>query len=150
MLDIIRFVIAAALTATGLFCLLSGVVGVYKFRYALSRVHAAALLDTVGILLMLLGVIVATGFTVASAKMLVVIAFLWLTSPVSGHLIGRLEVTINDDLDKDAEVLDRAYVEQEKEPEEASPLLSDEGSVDAANAAAVLTPDTDTTEKEAQ
>lgn len=150
MLDIIRFVIVAALTATGLFCLLSGVVGVYKFRYALSRVHAAALLDTVGILLMLLGVIVATGFTVASAKMLVVIAFLWLTSPVSGHLIGRLEVTINDDLDKDAEVLDRAYVEQEKEPEEASPLLADEGCVDAADAAAVLTPETDTTEKEAQ
>lgn len=119
MLDIIRFILAAVLTAGGLFCLLSGVVGVYKFRYALSRVHAAALLDTVGILLMLLGVIVATGFTVASAKMLVVIAFLWLTSPVSGHLIGRMEVTINDELDKDAEVLDKAYVEHEKEPEAA-------------------------------
>jgi len=117
-LDIIRFVIAAVLTLGGLFCLLSGVVGVYRFRYALSRVHAAALLDTVGILLMLLGVIVATGFTVASAKMLVVIAFLWLTSPVSGHLIGRLEVTINDELDKDAQVLDRDFVEYEKEPEE--------------------------------
>jgi len=118
MLDTIRFIISAVLTVGGLFCLLSGVVGVYKFRYALSRVHAAALLDTVGILLMLLGVIVATGFTVASMKMLVVIAFLWLTSPVSGHLIGRMEVTINDDLEKDAEVLDRAYVEQEKIPEE--------------------------------
>ena len=117
MLDIIRFAVAAVLTAGGLFCLLSGVVGVYKFRYALSRVHAAALLDTVGILLMLLGVIVATGFTVASAKMLVVIAFLWLTSPVSGHLIGRLEVTINDELEKDAEVLDQQYVEHEKDPE---------------------------------
>ena len=117
MLDIIRFVISAALTLGGLFCLLSGVVGVFKFRYALSRVHAAALLDTVGILLMLLGVIVATGFTVASGKMLVVIAFLWLTSPVSGHLIGRLEVTINDELEKDAEVLDQQYVQQEKAPE---------------------------------
>lgn len=120
MLDAIRFIISAVLTACGLFCLLSGVVGVYKFRYALSRIHAAALIDTVGILLMLLGVIVATGFTVASAKMLVVIAFLWLTSPVSGHLIGRLEVTINDELDKDAEVLDKAYVEHEKDPEDQS------------------------------
>lgn len=117
MLDWIRFALAAILTAGGLFCLLSGVVGVFRFRYALSRVHAAALLDTVGILLMLMGVIVATGFTVASAKMLVVIAFLWLTSPVSGHLIGRLEVTINDELGKDASVLDQAYVEHEKEPE---------------------------------
>ena len=117
MLDWVRFVLSAVLTLGGLFCLLSGVVGVYKFRYALSRVHAAALIDTVGILLMLLGVIVATGFTVASGKMLVVIAFLWLTSPVSGHLIGRLEVTINDELGKDAEVLDQAYVEHEKAPE---------------------------------
>ena len=114
MLDWIRFVLSAALTLCGLFCLLSGVLGVYKFRYALNRVHAAALIDTVGILLMLLGVIIATGFTVASGKMLVVIAFLWLTSPVSGHLIGRLEVTINDELEKDAEVMDRAYVQHEK------------------------------------
>ena len=117
MLDIIRFVISAALTLAGLFCLLSGVVGVYKFRYALSRVHAAALLDTVGILLMLLGVIVATGFTIASGKMLVVIAFLWLTSPVSGHLIGRMEITINDDLDKSMAVIDRETVEHEKDAE---------------------------------
>jgi len=119
MLDIIRFVLSAVLTLGGLFCLLSAVVGVNRFRYALSRIHAAALMDTVGILLMLLGVIVATGFTVASAKMLVVIAFLWLTSPVSGHLIGRLEVTINDELDKDAEVTDREYVRHEKEAEAA-------------------------------
>ena len=117
MLDVIRFIISAVLTAGGLFCLLSAVVGVNKFRYALNRIHAAALIDTVGILLMLLGVIVATGFTVASAKMLVVIAFLWLTSPVSGHLIGRLEVTINDELAQDAEVLDQEYVQQEKVPE---------------------------------
>ena len=118
MLDWIRFALSAALTLCGLFCLLSAVLGVYKFRYALNRVHAAALIDTVGILLMLLGVIVATGFTVASGKMLVVIAFLWLTSPVSGHLIGRLEVTINDELEKDAEVMDRQYVQHEKEVEE--------------------------------
>ncbi|MBQ7850943.1 MAG: monovalent cation/H(+) antiporter subunit G [Clostridia bacterium] len=118
MLDVIRFIISAVLTAGGLFCLLSAVVGVNRFRYALSRIHAAALIDTVGILLMLLGLIVATGLTVASGKMLVVIAFLWLTSPVSGHLIGRLEITINDELDRDAEVLDKAYVEHEKVPEE--------------------------------
>lgn len=125
MLDWIRFILSAVLTLGGLFCLLSAVVGVNRFRYALSRIHAAALIDTVGILLMLLGVIVATGFTVASAKMLVVIAFLWLTSPVSGHLIGRLEVTINDELDKDAEVIDREYVQHEKEAE-ASEITEEE------------------------
>ena len=115
MLDWIRFALSAVLTLGGLFCLLSSVVGVYKFRYALNRIHAAALIDTVGILLMLLGVIVAMGFTFNSAKILVVIAFLWLTSPVSSHLIGRMEITINDDLDKSMAVIDRATVEHEKE-----------------------------------
>ena len=129
MIDVIRFIACAVLTVCGLGCLISGVVGVYKFKYALNRLHAAAILDTVGILLMLLGVIVATGLNVTSGKILVVIAFLWLTSPVSGHLIGRLEVTINDELDKDAEVLDQAYVEHEKAPEaleEAAPATAEE------------------------
>jgi multicomponent Na+:H+ antiporter subunit G len=78
-------------------------------------------MDTVGILLMLLGVMIATGLTVASGRMLVVIIFLWLTSPVSSHLIGRMEITINDDLDKAMAVIDRETVEHEKDadvPEE--------------------------------
>ncbi len=117
MIDVIRLIACIILTGLGLCCLVSGVVGVYRFKYALNRIHAAALLDTVGILLMLLGVICATGFTVTSAKILVVIAFLWLTSPVSGHLIGRMEITINDELDKSMTVIDRNTVEHEKDAE---------------------------------
>lgn len=115
MLETIRFIISALLTLAGLFVLISGVVGVFRFKYALSRIHAGALFDTLGILLMLLGVIVAEGFTIASLKMVLVIAILWLTSPVSSHLIGRLEITINDELDKDMLVTDRRVVEHEKE-----------------------------------
>ena len=99
------------------------VAGPEKRYYALSETGLGGL--QVGILLMLLGVIVATGVTVASGKMLVVIAFLWLTSPVSSHLIGRLEVATNDELDKDAQVRDRAYVEHEKEPEAAQAAAPD-------------------------
>ena len=50
-----------------------------------------------------------------SAKILIVLAFLWLTSPASGQLIGRMEITINDDLDKSMAVIDRETVEHEKE-----------------------------------
>ena len=96
---------------------MSGVVGVFRFKYALNRLHAAAILDTVGILLMALGVIVATGWSVTSLKILVVVAFLWMTSPVSGHLIGRMEITINDELDKSMAVIDRETVEHEKDAE---------------------------------
>ena len=113
-IDIIRLLGCIILTVLGLCCLVTGVVGVFRFKYALNRIHSAALLDTVGILLMLLGVICATGFTMTSGKILVVIAFLWMTSPVAGHLIGRMEITINDDLDKTMAVIDRETVEHEK------------------------------------
>ena len=68
-----------------------------------------------GIVLMLLGVIIALGFTLTSLKMLVIICILWLTSPVSGHLIGRMEITINDELEKDMMVLGDDMVRHEKE-----------------------------------
>ncbi len=121
MIDVIRLIACILLTGAGLCCLVSGVVGVYRFRYALSRIHAAALLDTVGILLMLLGVICATGWSVTSLKLLVVVGFLWLTSPVSSHLIGRLEITINDELEKDMTVIDRETVEHEKDADVPAP-----------------------------
>ena len=115
MFDVIRLIACILFTGTGLCCLVSGVVGVFRFKYALNRIHAAALMDTVGILLMLLGVICAIGFDITCLKILVVIAFLWMTSPVSGHLIGRMEITINDDLDHDMAVIDRDTVQSEKD-----------------------------------
>ena len=114
-MEVIRLIACAILTVCGLCCLVSGVVGVFRFKYALNRLHAAAILDTVGILLMLLGVIVAVGFDVTSLKLLVVIGLLWLTSPVSGHLIGRMEITINDELDQVMTVADRLTVQSEKD-----------------------------------
>lgn len=115
MIDVIRLIACILFTGAGLCCLVSGVVGVFRFKYALNRIHAAALMDTVGILLMLLGVICAIGFDITCLKILVVIAFLWMTSPVSSHLIGRMEITINDDLDHDMAVIDRDTVQSEKD-----------------------------------
>lgn len=115
MLDTIRFIVSLVLTLAGLFVLVSGVVGIFKFKYSLSRIHAGALFDTAGIVLMLLGVMVGVGFNLTSLKMLIIIGILWLTSPVSGHLIGRMEITINDELEKDMAVLDQDIVHHEKE-----------------------------------
>ena len=115
MLETIRFILSALCTVAGLFVLISGVFGIFRFQYALNRIHAAALFDTVGIMLMLVGVMIATGFTIATAKMLVVIMTLWMTSPVSSHLIGRLEITINDELEKNMNVTDETTVTHEKE-----------------------------------
>ena len=115
MLDFLRFAVSLVLSLGGLFVLISGVVGVFRFPYALSRIHAAALGDTVGIAMMRLGVMVAEGFSVITLKLLVVMLFLWVTSPVASHLIGRMEVTINDELENSMTVTDPDAVRREKE-----------------------------------
>ena len=115
MLETIRFVLSALFTLGGLFVLISGVVGVYRFKYSLNRMHAAALVDTLGILLVLMGVMIAEGWTIATLKMVLVVVCLWLTSPVSSHLISRLEVTINDRLESHMNVVDKGAVAHEKE-----------------------------------
>ena len=42
LLEGLRFVLSAALSLAGLFVLISGVVGLFRFKYALSRIHADA------------------------------------------------------------------------------------------------------------
>ena len=115
MLEWVRFALSAACTLFGLFVFITGVLGVYRFRTPLSRLHSAAISDTVGILVMLAGVIIAEGFGVPALKRALVIAFLWITSPVASHLIARLEVVDNDHLPEELEILDREAVERERE-----------------------------------
>lgn len=104
MLEWIRFILCAALIISGLAVMCLGVIGVYRFKYVLNRMHAAAMNDTMGIGLVMLGLIVMSGFTFISLKLLLVIIMLWLSSPVSSHLIGRLEITTNEDISKHMEV----------------------------------------------
>jgi len=104
MLEWIRFLLSAALILSGLIVMCLGVFGVYRFKYVLNRMHAAAMNDTMGIGLVMLGLIVMSGFTFTSLKLLLVILLLWLSSPVSSHLIGRLEITTNENIAKHMEV----------------------------------------------
>lgn len=104
MLEYLRFALSAALMACGLFVLMVGVVGVYRFRYVLNRMHAAAMNDTLGILFVLLSLIVAEGATFTSLKLVLVILMLWITSPVSSHLVCRLEIMTNEHIEREMEV----------------------------------------------
>lgn len=93
-----RFAAAALCLGIGLVFMLLAVFGVNRFHRALNRMHAAALGDTLGILFVLLSLIIIRGISMDSLKMLVVILFFWVASPVSGHMLSRLEAMTDDDL----------------------------------------------------
>ena len=115
MLDWIRFALSAVLTLFGLFVLVTAALGLFRYRYVLNRIHATALADTLAVLTILAGLGLAWGFTPVTLKLLAVVFFLWITSPVASHLIGRLEVTINDQLPLEMQVEDKEFVAEEKE-----------------------------------
>ena len=96
----IRFLAGAILLLLGLLIFLIQMIGVFRFKYVLNRMHAAAMGDTLGIGCCLLGLIVMSGIGFTSLKLLLVIIFLWFSSPVSSHLIARLEVTTDEEPEK--------------------------------------------------
>lgn len=96
-LEWVRFLAGALLLLCGLGIFLIEMIGVFRFKYVLNRMHAAAMGDTLGIGFSLVGLILLNGLNFTSLKLLLVIVFLWFASPVSSHLIARLEVTTNED-----------------------------------------------------
>ena len=103
-LNWIRFLAGTGLLLTGLGIFLLQIYGVFKFKYVLNRMHAAAMGDTLGIGASLIGLILLSGLNVTSLKMALIIVFLWLASPVSSHLISRLEVVTNEHLAENCEL----------------------------------------------
>ena len=96
----IRFFVTAACVAAGLVVLCIGVFGVFRFKYAANRMHAAALNDTLGAGLCLIGLAVSAPDAFSAVKLLLVVAFLWLSSPVASHLLCRLEIETNEERDQ--------------------------------------------------
>lgn len=93
----IRFLIGAAFLLVGLVIFIFEIIGVFRFKYVLNRMHAAAMGDTLGIGFTFLGLMIMCGFHFTTLKLFLVILFLWFSSPVSSHLIARLEVTTDEE-----------------------------------------------------
>ena len=103
-LEWVRFLIGGGLLLCGLVTFIIEIIGVFRFRYVLNRMHAAAMGDTMGIGASLAGLMILFGFQFVTLKLALVLIFLWCASPVSSHLISRLEYITNEKLEKYCEV----------------------------------------------
>lgn len=99
-----RFGVIALFLLGSLGMAVISVAGVFKFRFILNRMHAAAIMDSFALLLAMFGVLVAYGFSFATVKVILIVLLVWVASPVSGHLIARLEVTTDKHLSEECEV----------------------------------------------
>ncbi|MBN2851877.1 MAG: monovalent cation/H(+) antiporter subunit G [Clostridia bacterium] len=84
-----REVISNIIIIISLIFILTGVFGLYRFRNFYSRIAIASYIDTAGYLLLMLGVIVRSGVTWFSAKVILITVIVVLINPVVTHSIAR-------------------------------------------------------------
>ncbi|MFC1529479.1 monovalent cation/H(+) antiporter subunit G [Gemmatimonadota bacterium] len=84
-LDIISWV----LLITGSFFVIIGAIGLLRLPDFYTRVHAASITDTVGAWLILLGLLLQVEHTMVGIKVVFILIFLFLTSPLASHALTK-------------------------------------------------------------
>ena len=82
-------ILSGALLVAGVLLAVVAGVGLVRFPDVFSRMHAATKPATLGILLVGCGAALRVDDRSDAAKILLVVAFQFLTAPVAGHMIGR-------------------------------------------------------------
>jgi multicomponent Na+:H+ antiporter subunit G len=78
-----------ALMVSGSFFVVVGAVGTLRFPDFWARLHAASITDSAGVILLLAGMAVQSGFTLVTVKLLIIGAFLFITGPTSTHAVAN-------------------------------------------------------------
>ena len=90
------------LAGGALFSVIGGI-GMLRMPDFYTRMHAASVTDTAGMILMLAGLMLQAGLTLVTAKLVFVMLFLLITSPTATHALARaaLEDGIEPHVDHD-------------------------------------------------
>ncbi len=91
-MSVLRDLISLTFMVGGLFFFFVGTVGLIRLPDVLTRMHATTKCDTLGAGLIVVGVVLYLGFTLASLKALLILAFIWLTNPTAAHIIAKAVV----------------------------------------------------------
>lgn len=85
----IQIGISVFLIVLGIFFVFVGSVGIIRLPDFYARTHSISKSDTLGIILVMLGLIVYEGLTQSSLKLALVALFVALSNPIGSHAIGR-------------------------------------------------------------
>lgn len=105
-METIRLIISALFIFAGVNVIITALVGNYRFSYVLNRMQVAATADTMGAILILIGLIIKIGIAnMISVKFIIMIVFFWVASPVCSHFLARTETIVNEDILDECEVV---------------------------------------------
>ncbi|MDR5659338.1 monovalent cation/H(+) antiporter subunit G [Serpentinicella sp. ANB-PHB4] len=90
-MELVLDVIMVLLLIVGAFFFLVGTVGLIRMPDVFCRMHATTKSDTLGAGLILLALAIYHGISLISLKIIIVIAFVWITNPTAAHIIAKAE-----------------------------------------------------------
>lgn len=105
-LYLIRLVLGCFFIGLGVLLFALEILGVFRLKYILDRMHFAGSGDTFAFACVIIGAIIINGINFTSAKLLLVLVFFWFASPVSSHLISRMVTSTDEDLEEHVKTLD--------------------------------------------
>ena len=73
----------------GCFFALVGAIGLLRLPDFYARMHGAGITDTLGASLIMLGLMLQAGLSLITVKLVMILFFLLVTSPTSGHALAR-------------------------------------------------------------
>lgn len=89
MIELLIQIIGSITITCGLFFMVVGAIGLLRLPDFYTRLHATSKTDTLGIGLIFIGLIFFSGLTQATLKLILIIVFIFFTSPVSAHAIAK-------------------------------------------------------------
>ena len=79
------------LTVGGVLMVIGGI-GILRFPDFFTRLHAASVTDTLCTSLIMLGLMLQAGLSLIALKLLVIVLFVFLTSPTSSHALAKTAI----------------------------------------------------------
>lgn len=74
---------------SGSFFTIIGAIGTVRFPDFWSRLHAASISDSAGVILLLLGMMLQAGPGLIAVKLVIILIFLFITGPTSTHAVAN-------------------------------------------------------------
>lgn len=93
MIALIADILSWVCIAAGSLALLTGGIGVLRLPDFYTRMHAAGITDTMGAGLFILGMILQSGDWLVAVKLLLILVFLFFTSPTSTFALAHAALT---------------------------------------------------------
>ncbi len=88
-------IVVILLISAGTFLFAVGTVGILRFPDFYTRMHAVGKCETLGLILILAGLIVYEGITLLSLKLALIACFVFIASPTATHALTRAALNSN-------------------------------------------------------